>query len=169
MKTTTFTILCVLFLCLVGAGVVRAQSSDAFRSTDYPLPRFASMAAGEAFVRAGPGRKFPVKWVLKKKQMPVEIVLEYDAWRKIKDVDGDEGWVHQSLLSGRRTGVVKSDTVVPLYRKPKVDSQVLVNLEPFVVIALEECKQSWCKVNASGYKGWVYKPNIWGVYADEVF
>ena len=79
------------------------KESKAFRSTEYPLPRFVSLRSDEVYVRTGPGQKYPVQWIFRKKDVPVEIILEYDVWRKVKDYDGHEGWVHKTLLSGKRT------------------------------------------------------------------
>lgn len=158
-----------VFCFFVMAGAYAQAPSDAFRSTAYPLPRFASMGSGESYVRAGPGMKFPVKWVLTRKGLPVEIILEFDAWRKIKDIDGDEGWVHQSLLSGRRTAFVKTDGGVEaaLHRKPGEDTRIIAKVQSNAIVEIESCTGSWCRVNASGYKGWIERASLWGVYPDE--
>ncbi len=70
------------------------------------LPRFASLRAGEVNVRTGPGVRYPVEWVFVYRHMPIEIVAEFDTWRKVRDWQGTEGWVHLSMLSGRRTAIV---------------------------------------------------------------
>ncbi|MCC7305141.1 MAG: SH3 domain-containing protein [Alphaproteobacteria bacterium] len=113
--------------------------------------------------------KYPVKWVYKKLGLPVEIVLEYDAWRKIKDSEGEEGWVHQTLLTGKRTGLVRRDRYVPLYEKPSEEAKLAAQIEPGVIIELKECKPGWCEVNASGYGGWVERQYVWGLYDSENF
>src|SRR5437660_12925684 len=71
-----------------------------------PLPRFASLRSDEVNVRTGPGTRYPVDWVFKRKGMPVEIVAEYENWRKIRDWQGASGWVHQSLLTGKRGFII---------------------------------------------------------------
>ena len=35
----------------------------------------------------------------------MEIIQEYDNWRRVRDSDGSEGWINQSLLSGKRTAI----------------------------------------------------------------
>ena len=102
--------LIVVFLLSIFSSAYAADGRDAFRSTEFPLPRFVSIAVGEVFVRAGPGLKFPVKWVLKKKKMPVEIVLEYDNWRKIRDVDGDQGGGSRKKIKDYWTSAATSGT-----------------------------------------------------------
>lgn len=145
-----------------------AADKDPFRSTAYPLPRFVSLASGEAHVRAGPGKKYPIQWVFKRAGLPVEIILEFDHWRKIKDFEGQEGWIHKSLLSGRRSAFVQSDDSVPLYSKPETESRLAAYLQPGVVARIKECGPQWCQIDAAGYKGWALKDALWGVYADEV-
>lgn len=157
----------LLLLLLLFPSLAFAQ--DAFRSTDLPLPRFVSLSASEAYVRAGPGKKYPIKWVFKQKSLPLEIILEFDHWRKVRDHEGEEGWLHKSLLSGRRTAIVKADTQVPITRKPEPGSSINAYLEPGVLIRIHECTQYTCSINASGYKGWIDKAYLWGVYKDETF
>ncbi|MGB0720715.1 MAG: SH3 domain-containing protein, partial [Bdellovibrionales bacterium] len=122
-----FLLFVVLFPCIAFAQ----DAVDPFRSTAYPLPRFAALASNEIYVRAGPGKQYPVQWVFKKAGLPVEIVLEFDHWRKIKDYEGASGWVHKSLLSGRRTAIVKplNDGLkkenMPLFSNENIESKKL--------------------------------------------
>ncbi len=142
--------------------------SDAFRSTPYPLPRFVSLRSDEVFVRTGPGPRYPVKWIFKKEGLPVEIILEFENWRKIRDYEGQTGWVHHSLLSGRRTGLVRADDAAELYKKPDTTAPKLALFEPNAAIALEDCRSQWCKVQGEGYSGWMQRKFIWGIYEDEI-
>lgn len=148
-----------------------ADKVDAYRSTGLPLPRFVSLGKEEVFVRAGPEQKYPIKWVYMRQNYPVEIILEYGNWRKIRDIDGDEGWVFHALLSGERYGIVMAGGIVPAYKKPSnsVSSRVVAKFEPRVIVAIHECRQGWCEVETSGYRGWVERKYLWGVYEDENF
>lgn len=151
-----------------GIGISQAgEAPPAFRSTAFPLPRFVSLSSDEVFVRSGPGSRYPVKWVYRKKGLPVEVILEYEVWRKIKDPDGETGWVHQSLISGKRTAIITGAEKVGLFQKPKDDGYKTAMLEPRVVTDVEVCEEKWCRVSISGYKGWVPKTNLWGVYDKE--
>jgi len=147
----------------------QGKVSEAFRSTDYPLPRFLSLRSNEVYVRTGPGKQFPVQWIFKKKGIPVEITLEYDVWRKIRDYDGHEGWIHKSLLTGKRTGFIQSNDGQAVHKKPNKKSALQVFLEKDVLVDIFECQSGWCYVSASGYKGWLKQQAIWGVYENEEF
>lgn len=165
-----FSLFSLVFTAFAGVTPLLAQEdSPAFRSTPYPLPRFVSLNADEVYVRAGPGQRYPVRWVFKKKDLPVEIILEYENWRKIRDYDGMTGWVHHSLLSGRRSGIIQAQHIVSVYKNPDVEARLVAYVETGTVGALESCEGAWCKIEASGYKGWVERKFIWGVYENENF
>jgi len=145
-----------------------AQDKDAFRSTDHPLPRFASLGKNKSYVRTGPGARYPIKWIFQKKHLPVEIILEFDHWRKIIDSEGEVGWIHVSQLSGRRGGLIRAQDLVSLHRAPAKSEAIIAYLEPNVVTSISSCNTNWCLVNVDGYKGWVEKQYLWGVYKNEI-
>lgn len=136
--------------------------------TNLPLPRFVSLKASEANVRRGPSLTHRIDWVFTAKGMPLEVVGEYGHWRRVRDHDGVGGWVHYTLLSGARTGLVESPRAL-LYARPDVASPPNAALEAGVLVALDRCGAVWCRARAGGYKGWVPKADLWGVSADEVF
>lgn len=133
-----------------------------------PLPRFVTLNADEVNLRTGPGLRYPIKVILKKDGLPVQIIKEFDVWRQISDKDGDEGWVHMSLLSGKRA-VIISGSMQTLHKKPDEGTKPVVKLEPGVIAGLDHCEQEWCYLRIASYKGWLKRENVWGVYPDEKF
>jgi len=168
-KLFAITFIYVLSLCLQAPYVRAQETKDAFRSTDYPLPRFVTLRDDKVFVRAGPGQNYPIKWVFRRAGLPVEIILEYGGWRKIRDLEGEEGWVHKMLLSGRRSGIVLGEQGAVMRSGPDNDSRLLAKLEPGVIAPIKECASYWCRVDVSGYRGWVERKSLWGVYENEDF
>jgi SH3-like domain-containing protein len=163
----------ISIIILLYAPAVAAQDNP-FRATNLPLPRFVSLGADEVNVRTGPGQGFPVKWVFRQDGLPVEIILEYEGWRKIRDHEGEVGWVHRILLSGKRSALVRARQNVSFYRRPDIASAVMAHLEPGVLLSLERCDGVWCKAelkdsNGQTYKGWVEIKYLWGVYEAEDF
>jgi len=132
-----------------------------------PLPRFVSLRSDTVYVRAGPGMRYPVKWVYQRRNYPLQVVQEFDTWRKIKDADGEEGWVHQSLLSGNRHVLIQSTEPLTIYKKPDDGARAVAQIEGGVVAKLNECEDNWCEVSVSGYEGWLLKTHLWGVYEHE--
>lgn len=135
--------------------------------TGLPMPRFVSLRSDTVYVRAGPGMRYPVKWVYQRRSYPLQVVQEFDTWRKVHDMEGDEGWVHQSLLSGNRHALVNGTSPATLYKKPESDARAVAQIEPGVVAKLNECADTWCNVSVSGYSGWISKTSLWGVYEHE--
>ncbi len=134
--------------------------------TGLPLPRFVSLATSKVNVRTGPGVRYPVEWVFVKRRLPVEVVAEFEHWRKVRDWQGTEGWVHQSMLTGRRHVIVMATTRA-LRREAREGSVVVARAEPGVIGRLLECEAIWCRVKIAGFKGWLMRDQIWGVYQDE--
>lgn len=133
-----------------------------------PVPRFVTLGPDEVNLRTGPGIRYPIRLVIRKQGLPVEVVREFDVWRQVRDKDGDEGWVHKSMLSGRRSVVVNGSTQVVL-RKPEDGARPVVRLEQGVIATLDTCEASWCRLSVGGYDGWIKRDVIWGVYPNEEF
>jgi len=132
------------------------------------LPRFASLRSVEANLRTGPGTRYPIDWVLVAKGMPLEITAEYDVWRRVRDWEGTEGWVHKATLSGKRSMVV-TGTMRELRNKDREQSAILAHLEPGAIGELLSCAAEWCKVRIGGIKGYLRKGEFWGAYDGEKF
>lgn len=152
-----------VFLLCAAAFVAPARAAT---DGELPLPRFASLAADEVNIRKGPGLRYPIEWVIRREGLPVEIIREFDTWREIRDHAGDSGWVHQSLLSGRRTVLIDGH-IRTMYRKPSEATRPVARLEPGVTVDLDRCDKEWCYLSVAGYEGWVRRDGLWGVYPGE--
>lgn len=138
-----------------------------------PLPRFASLRTNETNLRTGPGKRYPIDWVYKKQGLPLEITAEYDVWRRVRDVDGTEGWVHRAALTGKRM-VISTEKLGKLYKFDSEDSAIVANIEGGAIGQLLSCGVEWCIVkftepNAGEVKGYLKKTSFWGAYQQEVF
>ncbi|MSO72638.1 MAG: hypothetical protein EXQ84_03385 [Rhodospirillaceae bacterium] len=133
-----------------------------------PIPRFVSLRTDPINLRTGPGVRYPVDWVYVRRQLPVEVIGEFDTWRRIRDPDGAEGWVHQSMLSGKRTAVV-TGAARALKRTGEDAAEDVATLEAGVVVNVQRCPANtgYCRVEASGLQGWLKRDQFWGVYPGE--
>jgi SH3-like domain-containing protein len=111
--------------------------------------------------------QYPFAWVYKKEGMPVEIVQEFEQWRKIRDADGSEGWVNAIMLSGRRTVLVRGIENAAMRDDHDQQGRLMAKVEPGVVASVKKCRDSWCQVTAGGYTGWMARNSLWGIYANE--
>ncbi|MCC7429190.1 MAG: hypothetical protein IT557_20050 [Alphaproteobacteria bacterium] len=153
------------------AGALRPPERPEGRrgdTTGLPLPRFASLRAERVNLRAGPGSRFRVEWTYVRRDLPVEIVREHDVWRRVRDPEGVEGWVHQQMLSGRRTFIVRGAERA-LRRAPSENAVEVARLAPGVVGQFRRCAEpsDWCEVQAAGHRGYLRRGEVWGIYAGE--
>lgn len=160
--------LIILALGLSGQTTYALAQSTGVSSTGLPIPRFVTIRANQVNMRTGPGVRYPVDWEYRRAGLPVEIVSEYGTWRKIRDWQGDEGWMHQSMLSGRRSFMVRED-VRALRAEPDAASRLVARLETGVTGRITECPagSDWCRVEVDGFEGWLRRDQFWGVYAGE--
>lgn len=134
---------------------------------DLPVPRFASIKSNEVNARIGPSIKSPIEWVFIKKGEPVEIIAQYEQWRQIKDITGEGGWVHLSVLSGKRSVIIIGKETISLTKSPGKPNEITVKVKPDVRCQLKKCKEKWCFIICKGYKGWIERKFLWGVYKNE--
>jgi SH3-like domain-containing protein len=136
-----------------------------------PLPRFVSLKASRVNMRVGPGRDYHVEWLYLKRGLPMEIIQEYDNWRKVRDPDGNEGWILHSLLSGRRTVIIapweSAGARIPMFGQAVEAAAIKASLEPGVVAELVACGSDFCEISAKGAEGFIPRKKLWGVYPDE--
>lgn len=147
----------LLILCAVPAA-----------AQDKRPPYWASIASGEAMARAGPGRTYPGLWLYKRRDLPVRVLRRYENWRLIEDPDGARGWMLATLLSDRRTAVVKAGNVKPLHIAANADSRVRYLAQPGVVGRLGKCAARWCRIRIGRREGYIRISDIWGVADNEV-
>lgn len=160
-------------LSTLAASNVGASTPTKGRETGLPLPRFVSLAADLANMRFGPGFKYDVKYIYTAPGIPLQVFQEFDNWRHVRDPEGDTGWVHSSLLSGRRTGVVQSmaPAPLPLRAQPDATSPVEAFMEDGLVVELVSCGLQWCRVSAESgsYGGYARREALWGSAKPESF
>ena len=119
-------------------------------------------------MRAGPGVRYPISWVYQRKGMPLMVMAEFENWRKVRDTDGTEGWMHRSLLSGRRTAVLRAG-ITELRRAPEATAPIIMRAEAGVIGKLLVCQKSWCQMDLNDTKAWLPRTVIFGVLPNEQF
>jgi SH3-like domain-containing protein len=134
-----------------------------------PIPRFVALKSDETNIRTGPGTRYPIQWIYRRAGMPVEVVEEFDLWRKVRDMDGTSGWVHKTMVVGKRTVMIKGSETRVVRIDADARAKPILKLEPSVIASVLECMPDWCRIQISGRKGWIEKQYLWGAYKDEVF
>lgn len=136
--------------------------------TGLPLPRFVSLKADRVNLRRGPGLRYPIEWVLRRRHMPVEILREFFHWRLVRLHDGTKGWIHQALLSGSRSFIVTSRKAL-LLSQPRLGSSRRAILDPGVIGLIRHCARgsAWCRVTVAKHDGWLRRSAFWGSFPGE--
>ena len=130
-------------------------------------PYWASIASGEAMIRTGPGRNYPGTWLYKRRDLPVRVLKIYQSWRLIEDPDGTRGWMLVTLLSDRRTALVKPGQPRAIHEKRDRASRVAYLAEPGVVGRIEDCDGAWCRFAVGKRQGWIAQGEVYGLSARE--
>ena len=139
------------------AGAVEAKVSDT------KVPYWASISAREAMMRAGPGANFPATWRYSRPGLPVKVIARHEIWRKVREVDGTEGWMNGILLSEDRTAIVNGSTPALLRAAPEANARILWRAEPGVIGKLSHCADGWCEFDVHGRAGYVETGQIYGI------
>ena len=121
---------------------------------------FLMLKNSKVNVRMGPGMDYPIKFIYKKKYLPVKIIDKKDNFRKIIDHKKNSGWIHRTQLKKINSLLVLSDRI--LFKKPTYNSKPLANIKSGRLFVLEKCKKNWCEVSSQSYSGWITIENVWG-------
>ena len=176
---------CLAAVALASMLVPTAALAEKGSNSGLPVPRFVSLKSGQANVRVGPGRDYRVDWVYTRAGLPVEVVAEFDNWRRIRDAEGTEGWIFGALLSGRRTAIAapwlstaervegSPGAVLTLRRGPSADSRAVASIEPGVVGTISDCDGDWCRFEPHASRGeisgYLRQLELFGAYPGERF
>jgi SH3-like domain-containing protein len=130
---------------------------------DKKPPYWASIASGQAMMRTGPARNYPGTWLYQRRDLPIRVLKTYPNWRFIEDPDGTQGWMLVTLLSDRRTAIVKTGDPRPVRAQPGEGAKVRYMAEQGVVGRIDKCASGWCRIAIGKKEGYIRTTDIWGV------
>ena len=164
------TLFMAVALLLFSFGNASAQNLIDDGETGLTIPRFASLRSNHINARSGPGARYPIEWVYMQKSAPVEIIAEFELWRKIKDWQGSETWVHKSMLTGKRFVKVITPGENNIYAKDDYNAKVIAKVEDEVVGEIKKCpvNTNFCLIQFGNIDGWMPRQNLYGIYPDEI-
>jgi SH3-like domain-containing protein len=124
---------------------------------------FKTIGAAPVILYDAPSAK-GAKLFIAPRGMPVEIVLTYGAWSKVRDMSGELSWLESKELVARRNVIVRvanvkvriaaDDLAVPAF---SADKNVLLEMA-------EPVAAGWVKVrHKDGQLGYVKVSEIWGI------
>jgi SH3-like domain-containing protein len=89
-------------------------------------------------------------------------------WKRITDPEGTSGWVQETMLSDKRTVMVKDKQRI-LREDPKDNAAAIASADPGAIAKVQSCKGGWCAVKFDGYDGWMKEAELWGTLPNESF
>ncbi len=147
-----------------------SQTGNAYmgKETGLEIPRYVSLKSNEANIRVGPSKNYPIEIKYIKKNYPLKVLEEYEEWRKVEDFKKNIGWIHKSLISGTRTGIILSNDNKNIQLLNTLGGNVIGEIGKGNIVYLEKCKIDWCLISSGNFKGWIDKKYIWGVKEKEI-
>ena len=146
----------------------QVSNADIGKETGLEIPRYVSLKSDDANIRVGPSKNYPIEIKYIKKNYPLKVLEEYEEWRKVEDFKKNIGWIHKSLISGTRTGIVLSNDDKTITLLNTLNGNVIGEIGKGNIVFIEKCKIDWCLVSSGNYKGWIDKNYIWGVKEKEI-
>ncbi len=155
-------------ICLILINTSFASAETLGNETKLKIPRFVSLKSDNSNLRVGPDKNYPIKLRYIVANTPVEIIDEYKNWRKINDYEGNKGWLHKSLIKGKRFAIVNNpyQEGLQVLNKPKGNNIGKIGNKN--ILEVKTCVMNWCKIKYRKNTGWVNKLNLWGVYEKEI-
>ena len=121
---------------------------------------FFSLKKNKVNVRYGPSFESPVKFIYKKKDLPIKQIDKKENWRRILDIKNNSGWIHSSQLKPINSIITLNDKF--LFEKPTIFSKPIAKLKKGRVLLVQDCQTNWCKIETDNFKGWIERKNLWG-------
>ena len=143
--------LIIFFFLFINPSNIRAEE------TNY----FLSLKKNKVYVRYGPGKNYPIKYIYKKKFLPIKVIDKKDNFRRIIDHKKNSGWIHQIMLRKSNSLIVLEEKIV--FKKNSKFSKPLVKLEKGRLVIIKKCLPNWCKIVTGNYSGWIETKNVWGI------
>ena len=121
---------------------------------------FLSLKKGEVNVRYGPSFNSSIKFIYKKKHLPVKQIDQKENWRRIIDFKNNSGWIHRSQLKKINSIILFKDQI--LFKEPTKFSKPIAKIQTGRVLLIEKCSKKWCNIKTGEFLGWVEISDIWG-------
>ncbi len=122
--------------------------------------RFVSLKTEGANGRRGPSLEHRIDWIYLRRGLPLELMGESGPWRRVRDPDGAEVWIHTQNIEDRSTAYVREPAT--LRRSARDGASAIAYLAPGVVGAVTGCRGEWRRLAVAGRVGWVRTEALWG-------
>ena len=122
---------------------------------------FLMLKNNKVNVRHGPSFDYPIKYIYKKKYLPIMIIDKKENFRRIIDFKKNSGWIHASQLIKGKSFITLQNKI--LFSKPTKFSKPIIKIAKGRLLIVSKCKIKWCKVKTESHIGWVRNNYVWGM------
>lgn len=159
MRSFVLTLFIAIFAINAHAAIIELSPKET---------RFVAMRANKVNARSGPNMRYPIEWIYQQQNYPVEIIAEYEQWRKIRDHEGTVSWVMKNLLTNARYALVTDPGENNVYDKDSLNSEVIARAEDGAIGKIKRCTPTFCLLQfENNIEGWMSRNVIYGVKKDE--
>ena len=144
-------LLILLFFLLINPSNVISEEND----------YFLSLKKDKVYVRYGPSKNYPIKYIYKKKFLTIKIIDKKDNFRRIIDHKKNSGWIHKIMLRKLNSLIILEEKIV--FKKNSKFSKPLIKLEKGRLVIIKKCALNWCRIETGNYSGWIETKNVWGI------
>ena len=141
----------VVFILLLSISFVEIASAE---------EKFLSLKKNKVNVRYGPSFDSEIKFIYKKKNLPVKQIDKKENFRRIVDLKNNSGWIHVSQLKKSSSIITLTEKI--LFKKPSNFSKPVARLEKGRLLVIKKCQNNWCNIITENYIGWIKNNNVWG-------
>lgn len=119
-----------------------------------------SVSSRIANIRSGPGTTHEILWKVES-YYPILVIKKSGSWINFRDFEGDEGWIHTSLVDKTPTVITVKDTC-NVRTGPGTNHDVIFTVEKGIPFLILDRQKSWIKIqHADGDRGWIHKSLVW--------
>ncbi|WP_296895308.1 SH3 domain-containing protein [Thiobacillus sp.] len=96
--------------------------------------------------------------------LPFEVVVDTEAWVKVRDYTGRLAWIEKSALDGPRSVMIKAETGT-VRQQPRADAPLVFRAARGVLLNVtgKPDATGWLPVkHANGLTGWILVQEVWG-------
>lgn len=160
MKKGVFGFLGLVLMCSVPGLAYADPEPRLSQFSGKPVPRFESLRYSTVNGRIGPSLDHPIAWRYERAGLPMLILKESMDWRRVRDPEGAEVWVHARMLSSKSTGFISRDATVK--RQVTSEADDVAVFQAGVIVDILARDHAWVKVRKDKVTGWVEQDVIWG-------
>lgn len=142
---------------LITSLAIALAAAGAAHALDYK-----SVGPAAAVLRDAPSEKGRKVFVAPR-NMPVEVVLTYGEWAKVRDASGDLSWVESKMLIPKRHVIVSADKA-RVRASTEDGANIVFTADKNVLLEyVEPAASGWVKVrHRDGQSGFIRTGEVWG-------